>query len=173
MKALIVTVLCLAFFTCRTPTVWREYRSPDGSFSIQFPGDAQTTAKTSPLSPDVKYPVVNWTSTGLLREVTYSEIPNLRALNPDETKEYYEFLRTQTIKLNHSQLMDSAEVTLNGKLAEDFTEVRPGGKVARYRMVLLGTKLLIVKGEQDVGVTPASETSPTVDQFMSSLKIGD
>ena len=168
-----MAVLSVTLFTCQVPNVWREYRSPDGAFTAQFPGDAEVATRTSPLTPEVKYPVVTWNEPGLKLEIVFQEIPNLRPLSADEAKEYYEFLRTQTIKLNHSQLMESNDIALGGKPAADYTEVRAAGRVARHRLVLLGTKLLALNAEQDVGVKPQSETSPTVDQFMASLKINN
>ena len=103
-------------------------------------------------------------------DISYSEIPDLRPLNSEDAKEYYEFLRTQTVKMNNSQLMEANDTTVNGKLGQDFTEVRPGGKVTRYRLFLLGTKLLSLRAEQDIGIRPAAETSSTVEKFMTSLR---
>lgn len=156
---------------CQKPEIWHEYRSPEGTFVVEFPGKSEETSRTSPLSNgDVKYPQIRWNGNGVSLDITYAEIPDLRVLNKDEAKEYYEFLRTQMVKMNHSQLMQSEDIIVNGKSGQDFTEVRQGGKVARYRLFLLGTKLLSLRAEQDVGVRPITETSSTVEKFMTSLR---
>ena len=171
-----LVLVCLCAITawivaCQKPEVWQEYRSPDQTFVVEFPGKPKETTRTSPLgNGDVKYPRIVWSGNGITLDITYSEIPDLRVLNADEAKEYYEYLRTQTIKLNHSQLMQADDITVNSKLGQDFTEVRPGGIVARYRLFLLGTKLLSLRAEQDVSIRPMAETTSTVDKFMTSLR---
>lgn len=171
-------ILCMfiaAFsFACQKLEIRQEYQSPNRDFIVSFPGKPNETTHTSQLSNgDVKYPKVVWTGKGVTLDISYSEIPDLRPLNSDEAKEYYEFLRTHTIKMNNSQLMESNEVTVNGKIVQDFTEVRLGGKVTRYRLFLLGTKLLSLRAEQDVNVRPMAATTSTVENFMTSVRFPD
>lgn len=156
---------------CQKPQVWHDYKSSNQEFSVRFPGKPDETTRTSPLSNgEVSYPRVRWTGRGVTLDLSYSEIPDLRQLNRDETKEYYEYLRSQTISLNQSQLMESKDITVNGKLGLDFTEVRSVGKVARFRLFLIGTKLLSIRAEQDVNVRPIAETSSLVEEFMTSVR---
>lgn len=170
----LVMLLTVCSAACQTPEGWQEYRPADGAFAVYFPGKPDDVTRTSPLgNGETKYPKVVWNGNGVSVDVTYAEIPGLAPLQGEQLKEYYEFLRSQTIKMNHSQLMETNEVTVNGRLGQDFTEVRPGGKVSRYRLFLIGTKLLSLRSEQDVGVRPMAETRGTVDKFMTSLRFTD
>lgn len=164
----------LLTFACQNQEIWREYQPPSREFKVQFPGIPKETKQTSPLgNNDFKYPKVSWTGDGVALDISFSEIPDLRPLNSDEVKEYYEFLRTQTVKMNNSQLMEANEVSISGKTGHEFTEVRGGGLVVRYRLFLLGTKLLSLRAEQDVGVRPMAETGWTVQKFMESLRFSE
>lgn len=166
---ILCTLLAVITGACQKPLVWQDYRPANQDFTVKFPDKPNETTRTSPLGDDVKYPKVVWNGKGVTLDLTFAEIPDLRPLNRDETKEYYEYLRGQTISLNKSKLMESTDITVNGKLGNDFTEVRPGGKVTRFRLFLLGTKLLSLRAEQDVNILPMADTSSVVEQFMSSL----
>ncbi|CAN5469176.1 hypothetical protein BH10ACI1_BH10ACI1_29060 [soil metagenome] len=173
---LILISLSILFFACSAQVKnldfeWREFISKEGNFKVNFPKKPEQTTRTSPLgNGKIQYPKIEVSLPQIYLSVYFSEIEDLRILNQDETKSYYDYLKDQTIKLNNSKLISEQDIIIRGKLAREFIESR-NDKLVTYRILLINKMLYQLRTEIDDSAKNDTEVKKISEEFLNSFQI--
>jgi hypothetical protein len=173
---LIFIAVFLTFSACKAQVKsadfdWKEFVSEEGKFKAKFPTTPEQTIRTSPLGDGkIKYPKIELSLPQINFSISYGDIPDLRSLNDEELKEYYSYLRTQTIRLNNSQLVSERSIMIDEKAGHEFIEKR-NNKTVTHRMLLVENRLYQIGTEIDTSLEDDDEVRKIVEVFLSSFQI--
>lgn len=149
------------------PHRWQTYTAPDGTFSIELPGQPAIEATQAPLddggtAPMTLVSVQPTSSTAYM--CSYVENDNLANKTPDEI---LEAARDGSLKKTQGTLMSQSRLTVQGYPALDVQAQARENSVTDSRIVLAGKRLYMI-----VAVAGAQEREPkTVQRVLNSFKM--
>lgn len=95
---LVLIVVFLSLSSCKAQIDsknfdWKEFVSEEGKFKARFPVTPEQTIRTSPLgNGKIQHPKIEVSLPQMNFSVYYGDIPDLKNLNQDELKDYYNYL---------------------------------------------------------------------------------
>ncbi|HEX7285606.1 MAG TPA: hypothetical protein VF532_05455 [Candidatus Angelobacter sp.] len=149
------------------PHRWQTYTAPDGTFSIELPGQPAIETTQAPLDDGRTAPMtlVSVQPTGSTAYMcSYVENDNFANKTPDEI---LEAARDGSLKKTQGTLVSQSRLTVQGYPALDIQAQARENSVTDSRMVLAGKRLYMI-----VAVAGAQEREPkTVQRVFNSFKM--
>jgi hypothetical protein len=150
------------------PHKWRTYNAPDGSFSIELPGEptvktVQIPAEGGSTRVATILNVEATKSTGFT--CTYIDDESIQTKSPDQA---FESTRDGSLRETQGTLISQERLTIQGFPAVDVHASAAGNSLLDSRMVLAGKRLYMIVAES----TPAEGRDPTtIRRVLDSFKI--
>lgn len=172
----ILVLISVLFLACNAQvknqsSEWKEFVSEEGNFKLKFPQTPEQTTRISPFGDGkIQHPKIEVSLPKMNFSVFYGDIPDLKDLNDDELKSYYEFLQEKTVKLNSSQLISKRQISIDNKAGYEFVESR-NDKLVTYKLLLIKKRLYQLKTEIYSSLKNDSEVEKDIEKFFSSFQI--
>ena len=173
---LILVSVSIFFLACnaqvkKQTSEWKEFVSEEGNFKVKFPKTPEQKTRTSPLGDGkIQYPKIEVSLPEIYLSVYFSEVEIMNPLEQNELKNYYDFLRNQTVQLNNSKLISNRDVFLGENMGHEFIESRDN-KFVTYRIYLIKNMLYQLKTEIDSSAKYDNEIKTISDKFLDSFQI--
>jgi len=156
-------------------TTWKEFSSPEGRFSILFPGMPQIQSRQVP-TPDGKAVslVIHTLRTFAEYGVIYADYP-FEVVGPDMARRVLDAGVKGAVAEVQSELTSVREISLEGHPGRALREKMPRGEIMHARMYLVGSRLyqiaITLPKEDGLPDSALKAREETASKFLDSFKL--
>jgi hypothetical protein len=164
----VVVAIAVANYDKLLPHRWQTYTAPDGSFSVELPGEPKVEATQAPLEGGGTTPMtlvsVNPTkSTAYM--CSYVEDENVGKKSPDEA---LESARDGSLQKTQGTAISQKRTTVQGYPALDMQARARGNSLLDSRMIVADKRLYLIMA---VATVPEDRDVKTIQRMIESFKI--
>lgn len=164
----VLVAMAVANYDKLLPHSWKTYAAPDGSFSIEFPGQPTVETKQSPVEGGATRTITMvsvQTTSSTVYTCTYFEDETLSTRSPDDV---LESARDGSLNKTQGTVITQSRLTVQGYPALEMQARARGNSLLDSRMILAGKRLYMVMA---VATTGQDREAKTVRRVIDSFRI--
>lgn len=166
-----VLIVALALTTQTAKEMgWKEFTSKEGGFSVHLPTNPDMEKRRTE-----KGEVISWTGVSGVRYYRVGKTPAPPGLSEKGKQSFLDFLRDDTTKTLHAELIREKEISLDGYPGKEFTiegnspldrDKKPDvPEVGRIRNFVVGNAIYTVSVYYPKGTDSALQVKALFDSF--------
>jgi hypothetical protein len=164
----VLVAMAVANYDKLLPHRWQTYTAPDGSFSIEFPGQPAVEAAQAPVegvgtTPMTLVSVKPTKNTAYM--CSYVEGENIGSKSPDEA---LESARDGSLRKTQGTAIGQKRMTVQGYPALDMQARARGNSLLDSRLIVADKRLYLIMA---VAAVPQDREAKTIQRMFDSFKI--